>query len=115
MNRLQWYERRDFQKNPSETRDLIDGLDFSAILKKLCANYERGGYQWSIEKALYAIEEYKKFLFVATQADPPEKILELKPSPMVDIVWHTHILFTMQYHADCEQIFGFYFHHEPSI
>jgi hypothetical protein len=31
----------------------------------------------------------------------------------VDIFWHYHILDTMKYAADCEQIFGYFLHHFP--
>jgi hypothetical protein len=33
----------------------------------------------------------------------------------VDIFWHYHILDTMKYAADCEQVFGYFLHHFPYI
>jgi hypothetical protein len=32
----------------------------------------------------------------------------------VDAVWHTFILFTRDYHAFCEEVFGHYLHHQPT-
>ncbi|WP_435212588.1 glycine-rich domain-containing protein [Streptomyces sp. bgisy034] len=36
------------------------------------------------------------------------------PSPLVDIGWHTFILYTKAYAAFCEKMGGFFIHHEPS-
>jgi hypothetical protein len=36
------------------------------------------------------------------------------PPRLVDEVWHAHITFTRQYAADCELLFGEFFHHNPS-
>lgn len=36
------------------------------------------------------------------------------PSLLVDIGWHTFILYTREYAAFCERIAGCYIHHEPS-
>lgn len=56
-------------------------------------------------------EEYKKFLFLA-KTNPTANLV---PSLMIDEVWHDHILHTKQYANDCNQIFGSYMHHLPSI
>jgi len=37
------------------------------------------------------------------------------PSPLVDLVWHTHILDTERYKRDSLRLFGFYLHHAPSF
>ena len=36
------------------------------------------------------------------------------PSSMVDIGWHTFILYTREYAAFCEKVAGFFIHHAPS-
>lgn len=36
------------------------------------------------------------------------------PSPLVDIGWHTFILYTKEYASFCEQVAGRFIHHEPS-
>jgi hypothetical protein len=57
------------------------------------------------------IEEYRKMLYLM-QLYPTEVIV---PSPLVDLVWHSHILDTMAYFHDCEMLFGKYAHHKPSF
>lgn len=39
---------------------------------------------------------------------------QYSPSPMVDIGWHTFILYTRHYAAFCNTIAGGFIHHEPS-
>lgn len=38
----------------------------------------------------------------------------LSPSPLVDIGWHTFILYTREYAAFCQRIAGRFIHHEPN-
>jgi hypothetical protein len=35
------------------------------------------------------------------------------PSPLVDIGWHTFILYTRDYAAFCEKVAGYFIHHSP--
>ena len=37
----------------------------------------------------------------------------LSPSPLVDLVWHEHILATKEYMKFCDEVFGAYLHHTP--
>jgi len=37
------------------------------------------------------------------------------PSKEVDAFWHAHILDTMKYAEDCEEIFGYFLHHFPYL
>jgi hypothetical protein len=37
----------------------------------------------------------------------------LSPTRAIDEVWHRHILDTRTYAADCDRLFGAYFHHDP--
>jgi len=41
--------------------------------------------------------------------------MSMVPSPLVDLVWHSHILDTKAYFNDCLQMFGKYIHHVPSF
>ena len=41
--------------------------------------------------------------------------LRLTPSPMVDQVWHEHILFTKEYRKFCKKHFGSYVNHAPTV
>ena len=40
---------------------------------------------------------------------------ETAPLMDVDTFWHYHILDTLKYAADCEQVFGYFLHHFPYI
>ncbi|AEV39339.1 hypothetical protein PSE_4837 [Pseudovibrio sp. FO-BEG1] len=81
---------------------------------------ETGGYEWPSKEARIAIDQYRDFLI-----DTLELNIETKegrandarawPSKAVDIVWHTHILFTEKYFKDCDEIFGHYLHHRPQV
>ncbi|MEX1068694.1 MAG: hypothetical protein WED08_02695 [Patescibacteria group bacterium] len=57
-----------------------------------------------------AIEEFRKYL---TLIALNHRGLGME-SPVVDEVWHTFILFTRDYAAFCEDVFGFFVHHNPS-
>lgn len=50
--------------------------------------------------------------FLRLTGDNPSK--GYSPSPMVDIGWHTFILYTREYAAFCQKIAGRFIHHEPS-
>jgi uncharacterized protein (TIGR04222 family) len=64
--------------------DLTDEFGFTHHLIK--------NQGWTIDYAIRAIEEYKKFTFLAVFADH-----QVVPSDQVDQVWHAHILCTKSY------------------
>jgi uncharacterized protein (TIGR04222 family) len=65
---------------------------------------------WSRPLALGAIEEYRKFVFLALVADHP-----VTPSDQVDQVWHLHLLFSDAYWNDfCPRVLGRPLHHHPT-
>lgn len=64
---------------------------------------------WSSGRLEAAELGYRNFLGQAKL-----KAGRLAPTTDVDEVWHTHIIFTQQYHTDCESYFGYYLHHVPS-
>jgi uncharacterized protein (TIGR04222 family) len=65
---------------------------------------------WSHHFALRAIEEYRKFVFLAMVADH-----QVTPSDQVDQVWHQHLLFSDAYWNDfCPRVLGRPLHHEPT-
>jgi hypothetical protein len=43
-----------------------------------------------------------------------EPTVRNSPDTDVDWYWHTHILDTQQYAADCQRYFGFFLHHKPN-
>ena len=65
---------------------------------------------WSRPFALRAIEEYRKFVFLALVADH-----QVTPSDQVDQVWHLHLLFSDAYWNDfCPRVLGRPLHHHPT-
>ena len=65
---------------------------------------------WSRPFGLRAIEEYRKFVFLALVADH-----QVTPSDQVDQVWHLHLLFSEAYWNDfCPQVLGRPLHHHPA-
>jgi uncharacterized protein (TIGR04222 family) len=65
---------------------------------------------WSRPFALRAIEEYRKFVFLALVADH-----QVTPSDQVDQVWHMHLLFSDAYWNDfCPRVLGRSLHHHPT-
>ena len=65
---------------------------------------------WGRAYALRAMEEYKKFVFLALVANH-----QVTPSDQVDQVWHLHLLFTDAYWNDfCPRVLGRPLHHHPT-
>src|SRR5262245_27945240 len=65
---------------------------------------------WSREKALEAIEEYRKFIYLICVSPSP-----VTPSEVVDQVWHLHLLYTRSYWLMlCGVVLGRQIHHEPT-
>jgi len=62
---------------------------------------------WSRDYTLRVIEEYKKFVYLAT-------IQNVAPSYEVDQIWHTHLLFTMDYKKMCQEVLKVELHHKPT-
>ncbi len=83
------------------------GLDLEPI-KYLLIKGEAGP-GWSAEKAEMLETWYRRFLYLVRVH--PDKTLV--PSKDIDTFWHTHILDSKKYMADCENLFGRYFHHFP--
>jgi len=83
-------------------------LDLSRFIPRLIKDYPN---RFDKKIAISAIEEYKKFLLIKKSYVD----LELAPSSLVDVIWHSHILDTKRYMEDCNKIFGYYLHHNPSF
>ncbi|WP_013335020.1 TIGR04222 domain-containing membrane protein [Gloeothece verrucosa] len=66
--------------------------------------------RWQIGYTKRAIDEYKKFTFLAVVAGHP-----VCPSDQVDQVWHLHIFYTYSYWNDfCLQVLQYPLHHLPT-
>ena len=66
-------------------------------------------YHWSEIYTLRAMNEYKKYVFLAAIAEGM-----VSPSSTIDCVWHYHLLYTQSYWVElCDKILGKSLHHYP--
>lgn len=89
----------------------IQALDLESV--KLRVMDAEVGEGWTREYADSVESAYKNYLtMVVKYQEDAEDIL---PNKDVDEFWHTHILQTMKYADDCQNVFGTYLHHNPHI
>ncbi len=89
--------------------DYLHDLDLSYIIEFMCSKrYPLP--RWTEKDARHCEKLYKNFLLL--QKKNPH--ISLVPTREIDEFWHNHILYTQKYMDDCQQIFGFYFHHIPT-
>ena len=93
----------------NENFALIAALDLNPIKTKLI--HVESGEAWPLERAEAVEIEYRRFLYLL-KAFPK---VEMAPLKDVDTFWHYHILDTMKYARDCEQVFGYFQHHHPNL
>ncbi|MDQ2990364.1 MAG: hypothetical protein M3R60_14805 [Pseudomonadota bacterium] len=87
----------------------IAELDLDPIKVKLMRQDDGKG--WTREQADTVEVEYRRFLYLM-------KMFPHEPTaPLVDVdtFWHYHILDTMKYAADCDEVFGYFLHHFPYV
>jgi hypothetical protein len=90
----------------------LDFLGRRLLDDDACEASRRNGERlWDEERVERALHEYRQFL--ALMLWNPEAVLV--PSEDIDEVWHTHVLNTARYQADCEAIFGCFQHHSPTF
>lgn len=66
--------------------------------------------QWSMDFTLRAIDEYKKFMFLATVCNHA-----VAPTDVIDQVWHLHLIYTKSYWIEfCRTILKKDIHHNPA-
>ena len=87
----------------------VESLDFSAIKRKMLDPVEGNGL--STDEIELAEREYRRFLSLRIY----ERSIDLVPSRLVDEFWHAHILDTLAYVRDCQEVFGEYLHHYPYL
>lgn len=104
MNMDQQQQRK---KTPEQMVEAIFALDLDPVKFKLMDKKE--GMGWSRAKVDAVELEYRRFL--ALTARYPEEAIT--PNTDVDKFWHGHILDTMKYAQDCQEVFGYFLHHFP--
>jgi hypothetical protein len=87
----------------------IEALDLESV--KLRATDPELGEGWTREYADSIERAYRNYLIMLVKY--PEHAEEIMVSEDVDEFWHIHILHTMKYTEDCNQVFGAYLHHTP--
>ncbi|HYD59429.1 MAG TPA: hypothetical protein VEC35_03700 [Noviherbaspirillum sp.] len=95
------------KKTPEQMVEAVFALDLDPIKFKLMDKKE--GHGWTREEADRHELEYKRFL--ALVAKYPDAVIT--PDTNVDKFWHGHILDTMKYAEDCQNVFGYFLHHFP--
>ncbi|MBI3371627.1 MAG: hypothetical protein HY017_07700 [Betaproteobacteria bacterium] len=85
----------------------IQALELEPIKVKLMD--PEGGQGWSREYADRMELAYTRFLTLLVKF-PDETIA---PTKDVDKFWHGHILDTLKYAEDCQNVFGYFLHHFP--
>jgi len=64
---------------------------------------------WTDDFAELVLREYRRFLDIC-RSNPNDRI---SPSPVVDELWHDHILHTADYKDFCDKHIGRFIHHAP--
>lgn len=94
-------------KSPEQMIEAIFAMDLDPIKFKLMSKKE--GYGWSQAEADRHERDYRRFLALLVKF--PDEVIA--PDTNVDKFWHGHILDTMKYAEDCNNIFGAFLHHYP--
>jgi hypothetical protein len=87
--------------------EMFGGTDAST---KAFADKISRKHQCSLSYAIKAVNEYKKFLYLAVISD-----FHVTPSQAIDKVWHEHILFTQAYGIFCKEIIEYELNHHPEL
>ena len=90
---------------PEQKWHQISNFSFPQSFYELLCERE----DWLMEFSLQAVDEYKKFMYIATYSS-------VTPSKAIDQVWHLHIQHTDLYQEFCQGIFDRDFcHHNPEL
>ncbi|MSQ50924.1 MAG: glycine-rich domain-containing protein-like [Betaproteobacteria bacterium] len=98
---------RNSYRNTNAVVAAINTLDLDPIKLKLMDPEE--GQGWTREYVDKMEIAYKRFLTLMVKF-PDETIA---PTKDVDKFWHGHILDTLKYAEDCQNVFGYFLHHFP--
>lgn len=89
----------------------IHALDLEPV--KLRAMDAELGEGWTREYADSIELAYKNYLTMLVKY--PDNAEDIMLSKDVDEFWHTHILQTIKYAEDCQNVFGNFLHHSPHV
>ena len=97
------------QRSLDDVLAAIAALDLDPIKVKLM--HEESGEGWPRQYADQMEVEYRRFLELMVKY--PNDLIA--PTMDVDEFWHYHILDTMKYAEDCQNVFGHFLHHFPYL
>jgi hypothetical protein len=104
-----WRLERLTTDTPADDRlRCVDALDLEPIVYKL-THAEPDEQAMTIAEADQAVELYRCFLKLCV-LHPGAALV---PTRQLDRVWHTHMLDTAKYRADCDDVFGHFMDHFP--
>jgi len=89
----------------------IQALDVESVKVRMMDPVRGEG--WTREHADAIEISYKNFLTMLVKH--PEDAEDIALSEDSDEFWHTHILQTIKYADDCQEIFGNFLHHSPHL
>ena len=107
MKKEQFVQMQSESRSVEQIVGAIQALDLEPIKFKLMDTEEGPG--WSREYVEQMAIAYKRFLTLSVKY--PEETIA--PSKDVDKFWHGHILDTMKYADDCQNVYGYFLHHFP--
>jgi hypothetical protein len=81
----------------------VESVDLRPVQRKL----ELKG--WTPNYIARVEAEYRRFYALAGGGEAA-----IAPPSDIDEFWHTHILHTRLYASNCEDVFGFFLHHDPT-
>ena len=93
--------------NVNEIEPLVAELDLERIVWKVMNNPY--GPEMSLTDVMDAVHQYRRFLTLKVRYPDAQ----LVPTDDIDLIWHSHILDTINYQIDCEMLFGRFLHHSP--
>jgi hypothetical protein len=97
------------ERSLDDVLNAIAALDLDPIKVKLM--HAESGKGWGRQHADEVEKGYRRFLELMVKY-PDEAIA---PTMDIDEFWHYHILDTMKYAEDCQNVFGHFLHHFPYI
>lgn len=95
-------------RSNSTSRRRVDEMDLGPIMFKLMLPENEEGHGWTREKCEQIAVLYRNFMYESVCGTTL-----MVPTKDIDAMWHTHILDTEKYRADCRHVFGQFIHHFP--
>ncbi len=103
-----WWNLPARFESDDEAWRYIQAIDLSSVRTRLLN--PRWGRPVPAPVLDHAERDYRRFLFLIRKH---EDQVTFSPTVDMDLVWHEHIIHTIQYLRDTTALFGRYLHHQP--